>query len=46
MINLTFLMFDKNEWKTPEHFNPEHFLKDGKFWKNENFIPFSMGKIC
>uniref|UniRef100_A0A8C3U1K3 CP2J2 protein n=1 Tax=Catharus ustulatus TaxID=91951 RepID=A0A8C3U1K3_CATUS len=42
--NLTSLMFDKNEWKTPEHFNPEHFLKDGKFWKNENFIPFSMGK--
>uniref|UniRef100_A0A8C3TZQ2 CP2J2 protein n=1 Tax=Catharus ustulatus TaxID=91951 RepID=A0A8C3TZQ2_CATUS len=44
MTNLTSLMFDKNEWKTPEHFNPEHFLKDGKFWKNENFIPFSLGK--
>uniref|UniRef100_A0A8C3TYS1 Cytochrome P450 n=1 Tax=Catharus ustulatus TaxID=91951 RepID=A0A8C3TYS1_CATUS len=44
MTNLTSLMFDKNEWKTPEHFNPEHFLKDGKFSKNENFIPFSLGK--
>uniref|UniRef100_A0A8C3U169 CP2J2 protein n=1 Tax=Catharus ustulatus TaxID=91951 RepID=A0A8C3U169_CATUS len=44
MANLSSLMFDKNEWKTPEHFNPEHFLKDGKFWKNEYFIPFSLGK--
>uniref|UniRef100_A0A8C5UBV6 CP2J2 protein n=1 Tax=Malurus cyaneus samueli TaxID=2593467 RepID=A0A8C5UBV6_9PASS len=44
MTNLTSLLFDKNEWKTPEAFNPEHFLKDGKFWKNDYFLPFSMGK--
>ncbi|XP_074401805.1 cytochrome P450 2J2-like [Zonotrichia albicollis] len=44
MTNLTSLLFDKNEWKTPDTFNPEHFLKDGKFWKNEYFIPFSTGK--
>ncbi|NXO87366.1 CP2J2 protein, partial [Sitta europaea] len=44
MANLSSLMFDKNEWKTPDAFNPEHFLKDGKFWKNEYFLPFSMGK--
>ncbi|XP_066412277.1 cytochrome P450 2J2-like [Molothrus aeneus] len=42
--NLTSLLFDKNEWKTPDSFNPEHFLKDGKFWKNEYFLPFSTGK--
>nr|XP_054493951.1 cytochrome P450 2J2-like [Agelaius phoeniceus] len=44
MTNLTSLLFDKNEWKTPDSFNPEHFLKDGKFWKNEYFLPFSTGK--
>ncbi|NXV63744.1 CP2J2 protein, partial [Molothrus ater] len=44
MTNLTSLLFDKNEWKTPDSFNPKHFLKDGKFWKNEYFLPFSTGK--
>ncbi|XP_039567559.1 cytochrome P450 2J2-like [Passer montanus] len=44
MTNLSSLLFDKNEWKTPDAFNPEHFLKDGKFWKNECFLPFSVGK--
>ncbi|NWS07754.1 CP2J2 protein, partial [Motacilla alba] len=44
MANLSSLLFDENEWKTPKSFNPEHFLKDGKFWKNEYFLPFSMGK--
>ncbi|NWQ76950.1 CP2J2 protein, partial [Columbina picui] len=42
--NLTALMFDKNEWETPDTFNPGHFLKDGQFWKRESFIPFSIGK--
>ncbi|NWS26619.1 CP2J2 protein, partial [Polioptila caerulea] len=42
--SLTSLMFDKNEWETPDTFNPNHFLKDGKFWKNEYFMPFSVGK--
>ncbi|NXR78664.1 CP2J2 protein, partial [Pycnonotus jocosus] len=44
MANLSSLLCDKNVWKTPDTFNPEHFLKDGKFWKNEYFQPFSMGK--
>ncbi|NWW29757.1 CP2J2 protein, partial [Panurus biarmicus] len=44
MTNLTSLLFDKNEWKSPGTFNPEHFLRDGKFWKHEYFQPFSMGK--
>ncbi|NWQ76953.1 CP2J2 protein, partial [Columbina picui] len=42
--NLTSVMFDKNEWETPDTFNPGHFLKDGQFWKREYFIPFSIGK--
>ncbi|NXU83545.1 CP2J2 protein, partial [Xiphorhynchus elegans] len=43
-INMTSVMFDKNEWETPDTFNPGHFLKDGKFWKREAFVPFSIGK--
>ncbi|NXK50971.1 CP2J2 protein, partial [Chauna torquata] len=42
--NLTSVMFDKKEWEAPDTFNPEHFLKDGQFWKRESFIPFSIGK--
>ncbi|NXT35482.1 CP2J2 protein, partial [Pelecanoides urinatrix] len=44
LTNLTSVMFDKNEWETPDTFNPGHFLKDGQFWKRESFIPFSLGK--
>uniref|UniRef100_H0ZHH8 CP2J2 protein n=1 Tax=Taeniopygia guttata TaxID=59729 RepID=H0ZHH8_TAEGU len=44
MANLSSLLLDENEWKTPNTFNPEHFLKDGKFWKNDHFLPFSLGK--
>ncbi|NWZ54074.1 cytochrome P450 2J2 [Haliaeetus albicilla] len=44
LTNLTSVMFDKNEWETPDAFNPEHFLKDGQFWKREAFMPFSIGK--
>ncbi|XP_039236539.1 cytochrome P450 2J2-like isoform X3 [Pipra filicauda] len=44
MTNLTSVMFDKNEWETPNTFNPGHFLKDGKFCKRESFLAFSMGK--
>ncbi|XP_068263053.1 cytochrome P450 2J2-like [Nyctibius grandis] len=42
--NLYSVMFDKNEWETPDTFNPGHFLKDGQFWKREAFMPFSIGK--
>ncbi|NXU58126.1 CP2J2 protein, partial [Turnix velox] len=44
MTNLSTVHFDKNEWATPDTFNPEHFLKDGQFWKRESFMPFSIGK--
>ncbi|KAF1462361.1 Cytochrome P450 2J2, partial [Spheniscus demersus] len=44
ITNLTSVMFDKNEWETPDTFNPRHFLKDGQFWKRESFVPFSIGK--
>ncbi|XP_073530085.1 cytochrome P450 2K1-like [Phyllobates terribilis] len=36
---------DKAYFAKPEEFYPEHFLdSDGKFTKNEAFIPFSLGK--
>ncbi|NXE72513.1 CP2J2 protein, partial [Cochlearius cochlearius] len=44
LTNLTSVLFDKNEWETPDSFNPEHFLKDGQFWKRESFVAFSIGK--
>ncbi|NWW51816.1 CP2J2 protein, partial [Pedionomus torquatus] len=44
ITNLSSVLFDKNEWEAPDTFNPGHFLKDGKFWKREYFIPFSVGK--
>lgn len=45
MPNLTSVLFDKNEWETPNTFNPEHFLdKEGNFRRREAFLPFSAGK--
>lgn len=42
---LTSVLFDKNEWETPDKFNPGHFLDaEGKFRKREALIPFSAGK--
>ncbi|XP_029939437.1 cytochrome P450 2J2-like [Salarias fasciatus] len=42
------VLSDKNEWETPEKFNPEHFLdSEGKFLKRDAFLPFSAGKrVC
>ncbi|XP_051581250.1 cytochrome P450 2J4 [Myxocyprinus asiaticus] len=42
------VLFDENEWETPNKFNPEHFLdKEGKFVRREAFMPFSAGKrVC
>ncbi|KAM4629268.1 uncharacterized protein ACJ7VT_001612 [Polymixia lowei] len=46
--NLTSVLFDKNEWETPDTFNPGHFLDaDGKFVRREAFLPFSAGsRVC
>ncbi|XP_030577731.1 cytochrome P450 2J2-like [Archocentrus centrarchus] len=42
---LASVLFDKNEWETPDVFNPEHFLdSQGQFRKRDAFLPFSAGK--
>ncbi|KAK6320589.1 hypothetical protein J4Q44_G00096960 [Coregonus suidteri] len=39
------ILQDRNEYATPDQFNPGHFLdKNGRFVKKDNFIPFSIGK--
>lgn len=41
---LSSVLFDKNEWETPDVFNPQHFLdSEGKFRKRDAFLPFSAG---
>ncbi|KAG8508527.1 Cytochrome P450 2J2, partial [Galemys pyrenaicus] len=47
ITNLTALHTDPKVWATPDKFNPEHFLENGQFKKNESFLPFSAGKrVC
>ncbi|XP_037325684.2 cytochrome P450 2J2-like isoform X2 [Pungitius pungitius] len=43
--SLASVLFDKNEWATPDTFNPDHFLdSEGHFRRREAFLPFSAGK--
>ncbi|XP_071343495.1 cytochrome P450 2J2-like isoform X1 [Trachinotus anak] len=45
---LASVLFDKNEWATPDTFNPDHFLdSEGQFRRRDAFLPFSAGKrVC
>ncbi|XP_029005204.1 cytochrome P450 2J2-like isoform X2 [Betta splendens] len=45
---LSSVLNDKNEWETPDSFNPEHFLdSNGQFRRREAFFPFSAGtRVC
>ncbi|KAL8188134.1 UNVERIFIED_CONTAM: hypothetical protein K2H54_062049 [Gekko kuhli] len=42
--DLRSVLLDPKQWKTPEEFNPNHFLdKDGSFVEREAFLPFGAG---
>ncbi|XP_023143180.2 cytochrome P450 2F2-like [Amphiprion ocellaris] len=42
--NLSSVMFEEGQWKSPREFNPENFLNDqGEFVKPDAFLPFSAG---
>ncbi|XP_043945730.1 cytochrome P450 2K1-like [Protopterus annectens] len=42
---LSSVLRDKTQWKTPDLFNPSHFLNtEGQFVKKDAFMPFSAGR--
>nr|XP_060623363.1 cytochrome P450 2C31-like [Anolis sagrei ordinatus] len=44
MPNLRSALLDPNHWKTPDEFNPDHFLdKDGNFVPKDGFLAFGAG---
>ncbi|XP_077390414.1 cytochrome P450 2J2-like [Festucalex cinctus] len=45
VTNLASVLFDEDEWETPDKFNPQHFLdSEGHFRRRDAFLPFSAGK--
>nr|QQL94702.1 cytochrome P450 2d15-like protein [Lateolabrax maculatus] len=46
--NLSSVLYEKGQWKSPHDFNPENFLNEkGEFVKPEAFMPFSTGpRMC
>ncbi|XP_033997062.1 cytochrome P450 2D15-like [Trematomus bernacchii] len=46
--NLSSVLKEEGQWKSPHEFNPENFLNDrGEFVKPEAFVPFSTGhRMC
>uniref|UniRef100_A0A3B4DKW3 Cytochrome P450, family 2, subfamily V, polypeptide 1 n=1 Tax=Pygocentrus nattereri TaxID=42514 RepID=A0A3B4DKW3_PYGNA len=46
--NLTAVLFDETQWKSPHSFDPQNFLNtQGEFVKPDAFLPFSAGKrVC
>jgi len=42
--NVWWIHNDPSYWNKPEQFNPERFIQDGKFVKDDHCIPFMIGK--
>ncbi|KAH9516161.1 hypothetical protein DERF_006920 [Dermatophagoides farinae] len=42
--NLYAINMDPELWENPEEFNPDRFLRNGRVYRPEYFIPFSVGR--